>query len=116
MHKLWMVCPLILTSACAVLPNRPAPIVLPPTPEPIAVIAPAECTTPGEDAPAFNPMPLPPRAPETADAIAKLKAELARAVNYGEQITGAFDRQRVWSANRADRDRRCSEWAAGINK
>ena len=87
---------------------------LPPTPEPIAIIAPAECVTAGEDAPAFNPMPLPPRAPETADAIAKLKAELARAVNYGEQITDAYDKHRVWSANRADRDRRCSEWAASI--
>lgn len=87
---------------------------LPPPPAPIVVVPPSECTTAGEDAPAFNPRPLPPRAPAEADAVTKLKAELARAVDYGEQLTAAYDIHRVWSANRADRDRRCSEWAAGL--
>jgi hypothetical protein len=71
---------------------------------------------PGEPQPQFSPRPLPAPAPATADAITKLKAELARAVDYGDQAVSYADTLRVWAANERDRDVRCAEWTAGINK
>lgn len=48
--------------------------------------------------------------------MTKLKAELARAVDYGDQALSYADTLRVWAANERDRDVRCAEWTAGLNK
>lgn len=78
--------------------------------------APAECTLPPAAPPVFTPRPLPPSAPEGADPVAKLKAELARAVDYGAQAVTYADTLRVHEADKHDRDVRCATWAAGLNK
>lgn len=48
--------------------------------------------------------------------MTKLKAELARAVDYGDQAVSFADTLRVWAANERDRDVRCATWAEGLNK
>lgn len=83
---------------------------------PPAVIPPTECTIPGEPQPQFSPRPLPPKAPETADAVTKLKAELARAVDYGDQAVSFADTLRVWAANERDRDERCARFNAELGR
>lgn len=85
-----------------------------PAPEPVRILPPAECTLPGPEHPQFNPRPLPPMAPATADAVTKLKADLLRAVDYGDQLLSYADALRVWAANERDRDVRCAEWTAGL--
>jgi len=48
--------------------------------------------------------------------VTKLKAELARAVDYGDQAVSYADTLRVWAANERERDVRCAAFNAGLNK
>lgn len=105
----------ISTGACATLPIRPPPPSLPPPP-PIAVVPPAECMLAGDAAPVFTPRPLPPKAADGSDVLAVLTAERDRALAALDQAVSHADAVRVWAANKHDRDVRCADWTAGLNK
>lgn len=48
--------------------------------------------------------------------MTKLKAELARAVDYGDQAVSFADTLRVWAANERDRDERCARFNAELGR
>jgi len=69
-----------------------------------------------DEAPSFTPRPLPPKAADGSDVLAVLTAERDRALAALDQAVSHADAVRVWAANKHDRDVRCADWAAGINK
>lgn len=104
-------------AACASWPNRPPPIApsLPP-PEPVRVTAPVECTLPGEPPPQFVEPVLPPDPPQGAPALVVKDAQIAQLQAGFRHLKVYSADMRKWGADRYDRDVRCAEFNAGLNK